>query len=217
MSRNDTPTLLDVIDLSVRRHLDGLFTAFPARVKEYSVATQKCDADPQIHHTFIGADGERISEVMPRLTDVPVMFPRGGGFGVTFPIQTGDYVLIVVSQFSLGLWLTNAQKGDPGNLTQYSLAGAIALPGLYPDPNALVDLADATNMKLGSDEGMQITITDSQVQVGGSSDAAALASKVNELLTAYNAHTHPHGDPVTGPTASTVTGTSTSTVLKLAS
>ena len=218
MPTNETPTLLDVMNLAIDRKLDGVFTAFPAKVLSYTVSSQKCDADPQIHDTYINAAGERVSEPLPILAGIPMMFPRGGGFGLTLPVTAGDYVLIVCTQYSLDLWLEGAQKGDPGNLTEFSLAGAIAIPGIFPNKDALTDLADGSNMKMGQDGGMQVTITPSQVEIGGNSDAAALASKVDALIAAFDSHVHPGvtaGGASTSPPPVGVGGTSASTILKI--
>jgi hypothetical protein len=112
-------------------------------------------------------DGNYVSQKLPKLADVPVAFPRGGGYAVSFPIKAGDFVLLVFSERNIGQWRSTGTQGDPGDLGMHTLDGAVAIPGVYPDKAALAS-ASASKMVLGKDDTgtSRIEITSSGVFLG---------------------------------------------------
>lgn len=50
---------------------------------------------PAIRSVEIDNDGNRVTKNIPLLVDVPVVFPRGSGYTLTFPVKAGDECLVV--------------------------------------------------------------------------------------------------------------------------
>lgn len=198
-------------------------TAFPAKVVSYDADTQTAQLEPQIAEISRDIDsGERVTESLPILPDVPVVFPRGGGFFLSFPLAAGDYVLVVCSKYSIDRWRSTAQAGDPGDTRTFGLSGAIAIPGVYPNSGAL-DNASGTNLVIGKDSGHRITITSSQTQVGGTSHAAAKASVVDAKISALESAVGPAINAITPGSSALLAaaldaaGATASSVLKMGS
>jgi len=140
---------------------------------------------------------------LPMLCDVPVLFPRAGGFFISFPIQPGDFVKLIFNEVDIEAWLENSPPSIADN-QRFSLKGAVALPGVYPQAKTLLD-AHKSNLVLGKDQGLQIHIDEQKIRLGSAdaSEALALASKVKEELdrikAAFNIHTHfPAAGPIKG-------------------
>ena len=182
------PTLTEVIREALDARLESVRVAMPGIVQAYNAATQSADVLPSVRGSVLEVDGSLTPEALPVIPDVPVMFPRAGGFFLSFPLIPGDSVLLVFSESDLGEWRRVGSVVDPGDTRRHTLAGAIAIPGLFPATNTITPAPNGA--QLGSETGVRTTFTVSQVQVGGASDAAALASRVDLLQTAHAGHTH---------------------------
>jgi hypothetical protein len=180
------PSLATVIVDHVRAHLDELHTAMPARVESYDPATQRADVQPLVKDALPDeeAPGGVRAVSFPVIPGVPVLFPGGGGFRVTWPLQRGDGVLLVFSEVSLDVW----KHGPPGEVVdpeaywRHHLADAVALPGLRPFTQPWTG-ASTTELTVGLDGGLQLRIGPSSIDLGGgATDYVAMASKVDAAL-----------------------------------
>lgn len=50
---------------------------------------------------------------LPILPDVPVVFPGGGGFALTFPVAAGDECLVVFASRCIDAWWQSGGVGEP--------------------------------------------------------------------------------------------------------
>lgn len=195
-----------------------MHTAFPAEVVEYDAARQTVDVQPVVRDFRDNDDGAPVFIDRPLLHDVPVGFPRGGGFHLTLPIAKGDHVLVICSEQDTLIWRQTGRVSNPGIADRHQINGCFALPCGYPDTKPLDPPPSADDLVISSDDGASAIV----VKQGGevlagdatASDFAALSSLVkgelddfksdlDGLKTALEAHTH------TGVTAGTgSTGTS---------
>ncbi|MEA1064752.1 Gp138 family membrane-puncturing spike protein [Erwinia sp. HR93] len=100
--------------------------ALPAIVTEFNAERQTVTLQPAIAGT--GADGAALK--MPPLADVPVKFPRGGGFAFTFPVAAGDEGLAVFSDRCIDGWFSSGQVSQADDHRQHDLSDAFFLPGV---------------------------------------------------------------------------------------
>jgi len=174
-----------------RRILDArladLHTALPGRVRSYDAATQTADIEPMIKRGVPtgGEEDEVVLETLPVLPSVPVLFPSGGQCFVTFPLSVGDPVLLVFSERDTSQFRATGAVSDPGVPTMHGLSGAVAIPCAFGPRSAAMSGVSSTDLVLGRQSGLaNITIKSGTAEVGGSSDAAALASMVNRIVAA---------------------------------
>jgi hypothetical protein len=137
--------------------LTRLHTALPAEVVSYDPATQTAAVQPLIKEVLIDAEGETSAHTLPQISNVPVMFPRSGGWFCSFPIAKGDTVLLVFAEKSIGRWREQDKLTDPGVVSMHHLSDAMAIPGLFANPRKLPDV-HAENMVIGHSGGAQIHI-----------------------------------------------------------
>ena len=161
----ETPSLSDVIDLYLDIDRAGHFHAIPGRVKSYDATKQTAVIEPMVKLVWRTADDERVVDTLPVLPDVPVAWPRGGGYFLHLPLAAGDGGLILVTDTDIGAWRETGQVSDPGDERRHGLGGAVFYPGLETVARALLD-ASAGHLVLGKDGGPAVHIDGSTVQLG---------------------------------------------------
>ncbi len=160
----------ELIQAFISANQTMLQTAMPCKVEAYDASKQTVDVVPALNRSLPDGNGNYVTEALPKLSDVPVAFPRGGGFFIALPIAAGDYGLLVFCSRNIGNWRSTGNQGDPGDLGMHTLDGAVFIPGLFPDSGALSN-ADGTNMVIGKDgtPAAQIVIKPSgEIDLGGS-------------------------------------------------
>lgn len=155
----ETPTLDTVLELARDRWERQMFTAFPAKVTAFDDTNQVVEVEPAFYEVF-RRDGERVAQALQPIPNVPILYPRGNGFGIYIPAAVGDWVLVVCTKYSIDRWRETARAGDPGDVRRFTLDGAIAIPGIYPnDPidggvgnanNAVFEIPAGKELHLGA-------------------------------------------------------------------
>lgn len=196
------PQELEVIDAAISRAFLSVHKAFPAKVRSYDNAKQTLECEPVI---------ERADLEIPVLSDVPVVFPGGGDFFLSFPIVAGDFVLIVCCDVDFSQWSATGDKAKENFRARHGL-NAVAIPMLRPSTKALASTS-ATEIVLGkSGAGGLRSAFGTEIKLGEGTQFVALANLVATELTRIqgdiqaiftwaNSHTHATaavGTPVPG-------------------
>src|SRR5262249_11851944 len=115
-------TLAEIIRNFVKAGTGALRVALPGRVEQYDATKQSVDVAPLLKNPFEDQTGALQTESLPVVPGVPVIFPGGGGFRITFPVAAGDTGLLVFSDRSLDRWLAgDGSEVDPVLLNQHHL------------------------------------------------------------------------------------------------
>jgi hypothetical protein len=205
MSRN--PTLAEVVNDATEAALAEVPIWMPGRVVRYDAATQQVDVQPIPKDRYFDEDGAAVVQARPVVPSVPVMFPGGGGYTVTFPIEVGDVVILLFSGVSIDKWLgaSSDRELDPETHARHTLADAVAIPGIksFARPRSS---APTDHVRIGTDG----------ASVQGAGLGAEIASHFADLrsylstiigpdLSLFNTHVH------TGGTISGSTGVPSTT------
>lgn len=191
-------SLEDVILAGQQAFAEGLHTCMPARVISYDYLTQTCSVEPQVKRPLDTESDEVTHEVLPNIDSVPVVFPRGGGRVHTWPLEEGDFVLLVFSEVAIGEWRTTGQVSEPQDTRRHSMGYPFALPGISPDiapiiPNTapLVGGVSADKAIWGQENGHARIIEDgTTIQIGdgppgpAGPDFLAKAGALGDIFTA---------------------------------
>lgn len=175
----------DAFDRLLSDALSDMHTAFPARIVAYDVDAQTVDVAPALLREVASDDKNEPFgfDKLPNILSVPVMWPRGGGMAITFPLKAGDWVLIVCAEQSTLIWRTSGGEGEhPGANDPFGLNGCVALPGWFPDVSRLANVSP-TDLVIGdleSDATVRIK-PDGTVVAGGEAGAGfvGLAEKID--------------------------------------
>lgn len=178
-----TPSDAEVLRAVMDVRLRGLHTSMPGKVERYDAANQRADIQPMIQELQPTREGQELRETLSVLPNVPMLFPRSGGFFFTMPVNPGDLVTLIFNERSTDKYksLQGRDVVDPDDFRMHSLSDAVAIPGFYPFPRRLKDSGIASNMVLGKEGGAQIHIKpDGSVHLSAenAADFVALATKV---------------------------------------
>lgn len=152
---------------------DELHTAIPSRIESYDRGTQKAVVQPIVRRNLEREDGSVAVELLPPVRGVPVFVSRGGGyFGPHFDLTPGDFALLIIAERDFSRFLQTGQLSNAPDSRLHHLAHAIAMPGLFPNASKLTGLTAGT-MQLGRVGGPSIiTVTSSEIQLGGTTALA---------------------------------------------
>lgn len=164
-----------------------LHTGTVGKVRAFSAARQTCEVELQIQRVLPAADedDDDTTEDYPILPEVPIVYPSGGGFAISWPLSVGDFVWIAFAESDLGQWRATGEKSNPSVQTRHGLSGAVAYPGIHHrgNPNAN---ATANSLRIEKDGGPVLEIVGSEIRVGGSG-ALAKSTQVQTQLDALAA------------------------------
>lgn len=191
---NQTPSLAQLIKQAIGNRLIDMHTAIIGRIEKYDAKTQLADIHPILKRSIKNPHSDIKQEELPILVDVPVLFPRAGGYFISLPIKPGDYVQVIFNETSIDEFMTGSAP-SLDSVSRFSLQGAVAIAGVYPQSQTLRD-AHENNLVLGKDAAVQIHIDGDKIRMGSAdaSEALAIASKVKAELdaikSAFRSHTH---------------------------
>lgn len=103
--------------------------SIPGIIQSFDPETVTCVVQPAIKGAVPNDSGVPVSSDMTLLMDVPVMFPRGGGCTLTFPIKPGDECLIVFGDRCIDFWWQSGGVQEPADDRQHDLSDAFAIVG----------------------------------------------------------------------------------------
>ena len=197
MTGTSKPTAADNLKSAMGSATAKMRTAEPGVIVSYDSATQRAAVQLGISVRVRKPDKTEVHEAPVVVSNVPIAWPRAGGFSLTFPLAAGDEVLLIFSSRSLDEWKggparTGVEASDP---RRFAVQDAYAIPTVAaaaPLPSTAYDAA-------------ALVLAGTLVKLGDStaSDFVALASLVLAELNALRAeiilHTHPTGVGPTGP------------------
>ncbi|WP_400258171.1 Gp138 family membrane-puncturing spike protein [Serratia nevei] len=114
--------LIDAINAGMRVSIPGIIQSFDAD-------TVTCVVLPAVKGYEPESAGGGNSASLPLLVDVPVMFPRGGGVTLTFPIKSGDECLLVFADRSIDFWWQSGGVQESAAERMHHLSDALAIVG----------------------------------------------------------------------------------------
>lgn len=131
--------------------LGNLRTASPGIVKEVNLDKQTVTVQLAIQGKIVDQTGVAKWVNMPLLTDVPIIWPRAGGFSLTFPVAVGDECLVVFGERCIDSWWQSGGVQKPIDDRQHDLSDAFAIFGPTSQPRKLGNVqANAVELRTDS-------------------------------------------------------------------
>jgi len=148
----------DAVIEYIESRLRDLHTSIPGVIVSFNAAKQTATVQPAIKRIFI----EQGPVNLPICTDVPVKFPGGGGFFLTFPVKAGDECELKFSERAIDFWYQNGAVQLPSEYRMHDLSDAIADVGLNSQPNVIPNF-NATACELRTRDGATLVRVDAGI------------------------------------------------------
>lgn len=141
---------------ALRAAMDGrlaeVWTALPGIVQSFDPDAMTVTVQPSVKGTITAPDGATSRVPLPLLVDVPVVFPSGGGFTLTFPVREGDECLAVLASRCIDAWWQSGGVQEPLEPRMHNLSDAFAFVGPFSQPRTLPDVS-TEDVELRTDDG----------------------------------------------------------------
>jgi hypothetical protein len=132
--------------------------ALPGIVQSFDPDAVTAVVQPAIRSVETDNDGNRVTKNYPLLVDVPVVFPRGGGCTLTFPVKAGDECLVIFADRCIDFWWQNGGVQEPVDDRVHDLSDAFCIVG--PQSQAQKISGISTNAaQLRTDDGAVVEVT----------------------------------------------------------
>lgn len=148
-------TAEDAATVGARALLLDTHTCLPGIIVSFNAATQTAQVQPAIRTIFMDTGAVDL----PVLVDVPVQFPRGGGFVLTFPVAKGDECLLVFSERAIDFWWERGGIQLPSEYRLHDLSDAFAIMGVSSRPKMVTNF-NTTATELRSLDGNTVVRLD---------------------------------------------------------
>ena len=143
--------------------LKDLHTSLPGIVQSYDAGKQTVSVQPAIKRIF----SEKGETPLPLCVDVPVCFPGGGDFYLTFPVKKGDDCILVFSERCIDAWYSNGGVQPPAEYRTHDFSDAFAIVGVNSQPRKLSNVqTDGAELRSRS-RSTYIKITDGGIEIKG--------------------------------------------------
>jgi hypothetical protein len=172
---------VNLILKAIEGRLFDVHTGLPARVVSFDPSTQRADVQPLLQRVMVDEDENPTTVTIPVITNVPIQYPSGAGWSITWPLAPGDIVYLTFSERSLDEWLV----APPGNLVtpaqarKFDLSDAVILAGIRPRTSPVPNIS-ATSLRIANDaENVAIELAPTAVNITAPTEVNVSAPVVN--------------------------------------
>ena len=130
----------------------------PGIVQSYNPNNNTAEVQPAIREKVVEEGGVVSYQALPLLINVPVVFPRVIGCGITFPLKKNDQCLVVFSDLAIDNFWQKGSVQNPVEIRRHDLSDGIAIPcslSLSQNPNVgnnLTIVYGNTSIVLGNND-----------------------------------------------------------------
>jgi phage baseplate assembly protein gpV len=136
------------IGAAIENRLKDVHTVTPGIIEMFDENLQTATVQPAIKRVFT----ERGAVNLPVCVDVPVAFPGGGGFFLTFPVKHGDECILLFSERCIDGWYCDGGVAPPEEYRMHDLSDGIAIVGLNSQPQR-IPVFNGSDVQLRTREG----------------------------------------------------------------
>jgi hypothetical protein len=200
----DTPGLIELRQRqtdnieAMQTHLDGrqaqIHTSMPGKIVSFDPAKMTATVQPAIQGINTKVDGTRAPVTLTTVSDVPVHFPAGGGYTLTFPVKPGDECMLVFMERSIDNWHQQGGVQTPSDHRMHDINDCIAHVGLRSQPNVIPALS-TTSVQMRSDGGgdyVEVSAAGITVKTAGTITLQGSSVKIITPGNSFTLETHTH-------------------------
>lgn len=158
----------------------SLWTALPAVIAKVDLAKMTVEAKPSVQVRVRNPDQTYRWLEVPVAVDVPLVFPSGGGYTLTFPVAVGDECLLVFASRCIDSWWQQGGCPVPAEIRMHDLSDGFALVGPRSQPRVLSGVS-TSDVVLRNDAGTtKLSIkANGNIDLTSAANVTMAASQVN--------------------------------------
>ncbi|HGY5832102.1 TPA: Gp138 family membrane-puncturing spike protein [Klebsiella michiganensis] len=126
--------------------------ALPSIIQSFDPDAVTAVVQPTIRYIERDNDGNTSTQDYPLLVDVPVIFPRGGGCTLTFPVSAGDECLVIFADRCIDFWWQSGGIQEPVDGRMHDLSDAFCIVGPQSQAKKISGIS-TTAAQLRTDDG----------------------------------------------------------------
>lgn len=149
-------------------------TSTPAIIQSFDPNKLTCTAQPTIKMIVTNLDGSKKSIALPIIVDIPVIFPSGGGFTLTFPLKQGDECLLIFASRCIDAWWYSGGVQNQDDIRFHDYSDGFALVGVKSLPNVIPSIS-TDSVQLRNDTGTSFI----EIKANGDIDLTAPTITMN--------------------------------------
>ncbi|HBS6341514.1 TPA: phage baseplate protein [Klebsiella pneumoniae] len=132
--------------------MSAMRVSIPGIIQSFDPDAVTAVIQPAIKGVEHDTSGAEISVNLPLLVDVPVVFPRGGGCTLTFPVKEGDECLVIFADRCIDFWWQSGGVQEPVDGRMHDLSDAFCIVGPQSQAKKIGGIS-TTAAQLRTDEG----------------------------------------------------------------
>lgn len=125
--------------MAMENFLCNTRVAIPGIIQNFNHVNQTATIQPAIKEQI---NGQWLQ--LPLLLDVPVQFPRAGGYCMTFPVKSGDECLVIFSDMCIDAWWQSGGIQVQLEKRRHDLSDAIVILGISSVPKLIKNFSNDT-------------------------------------------------------------------------
>jgi hypothetical protein len=172
----------------------SMWTALPGIIVSFNAGAMTVVVQPAVMRANLR---ERMTQALPVLSDVPVVFPGGGGCTLTFPIKAGDECLVIFASRAIDSWWQSGGVQAPNFARTHNLSDGFALVGVRSRPNAFAVATDRAELRAnGGNTRIGLDPTSGEVFItapGGITVVGNVTVTGDVIANGVSLETHTHG------------------------
>ncbi|TWH46325.1 Gp138 family membrane-puncturing spike protein [Sporomusa sp. KB1] len=138
--------------------------AMPGIIESYDSDRQTATIKPAIREK-VNISGNQEWTDIPLLVDVPVMFPRAGGYSITFPVKKNDECLVIFADCCYDAFWQSGGVQNQIDRRRHDLSDGLAIITKISQPNRLSGVS-TDSLQIRNDAGSAIIeIADSNINI----------------------------------------------------
>ncbi|HBW5590925.1 TPA: phage baseplate protein [Klebsiella pneumoniae] len=151
--------------------MSAMRVSIPGIIQSFDPDAVTAVVQPAIKGVEHDESGAEVSVSLPLLVDVPVVFPRGGGCTLTFPVSEGDECLVIFADRCIDFWWQSGGVQEPVDGRMHDLSDAFCIVGPQSQAKKIGGIS-TTGAQLRTDDGSAFI----EVAAGGDITATTAGS-----------------------------------------
>lgn len=132
--------------------MSAMRVSIPGIIQSFDPDAVTAVVQPAIKGVEHDESGAEVSVSLPLLVDVPVVFPRGGGCTLTFPVTAGDECLVIFADRCIDFWWQSGGIQEPVDGRMHDLSDAFCIVGPQSQAKKISGIS-TTAAQLRTDDG----------------------------------------------------------------